>query len=280
MMSTQVVAGIAPEIGTVLSGGPWSCNGQEGSYRVLVYAGGFEEVYHHLYVQLITVDAEQHRVIQQKPIVIEETQGLDKVFSDLRIRRQVSGLCSNAVVERKVWRRAINGERTGNIEIQVSPTGAYAMTLESDPLQPSAVARIEISLHGVDRYEYKLRPVRAGKETKTLAIELIPEFCVGHEIIGWDVDIHTISLSAGTRSRNLLEPEGNWHGLQPFMILAQDIDRSTEFNSRRDFWVGAFHFVVEISGGRTKLSTGDPTEPVIESLQLAVEVRLGRGQVE
>lgn len=48
---------------------------------------------------------------------------------------------------------------------------------------------------------------------------LKPEYDVGGRLLGWDLILQT----ATRPSRNLLEPRGNWRGLQPWMLRANDL---------------------------------------------------------
>jgi len=49
------VASVPPAVALVRSGGYWCDGERRGFYRVVVWAGGFEEVFHHLYVQQVEI---------------------------------------------------------------------------------------------------------------------------------------------------------------------------------------------------------------------------------
>jgi len=75
-------------------------------------------------------------------------------------------------------------------------------------------------------------PVTSPDGRVLYILSLEPEIDVHNRIVCVDVDLHR----PGVRDTNLLEPEGRWHGIQPYTLVADDLvrgpDRSIYGDSR------------------------------------------------
>lgn len=126
----EAVSQLNVHIDTVVSGGHWCRGEDEGFYRVIVYTSGLEEVYHHLYVQLLKVDPEKHDVLLDRGLPVKEAQGLDLTFSNLTVATASSGPCADALVEATVSRRTMDGPRAERFQMRVTSAGNYQATFE------------------------------------------------------------------------------------------------------------------------------------------------------
>lgn len=126
----DAVSQLNVHIYTVVSGGHWCRGEDEGFYRVVVYTNGIEEVYHHLYIQLLKVDLDRHDVLVDRSLLVREAQGLDLVFSDLTLATAGSDPCGDALVEAAVSRRTVNGHRAERLRMRVTSAGNYEITFE------------------------------------------------------------------------------------------------------------------------------------------------------
>jgi len=71
------------QIRFLTTGATWCEGSEHGQYRLVVFSGGFEEIYDHLYVQLLMVDDEQHAIMVKRTISIAETDGVALSFEGL-----------------------------------------------------------------------------------------------------------------------------------------------------------------------------------------------------
>ncbi len=126
---SSIVSALTPQITTVVTGGCWSQGARDGFYRVVVYQGGFEELYHHLYAQFVEIDAERHefRVLKTEPI--KETAGFALVFQNLRLSPQGT-TCGDAVFEADVNRRTLDGDRYERAQLRLTPSGTYTVAFD------------------------------------------------------------------------------------------------------------------------------------------------------
>ncbi|MGD9637173.1 MAG: hypothetical protein AB7N53_14505 [Candidatus Binatia bacterium] len=127
----DVVSQLDVHIHTVVAGGHWCRGEDEGFYRVVVYTSGLEEVYHHLYVQLLKIDPERHDVLVDRSLPVKEAQGLDLVFSNLTLTTASSEPCADALVEATVSRRTIDGHRPERFRMRVTSAGNYEVRFEA-----------------------------------------------------------------------------------------------------------------------------------------------------
>jgi hypothetical protein len=128
----RAATNLDPAIHTVVSGGCWSRGKDEGYYRVIVYEDGFEEVSHHVVVQLIRLDFDRHGFSVVMTVPIAETRALDLAFRELRLT-SVPSVCGPAVYEATATRRTLGGSRTEHVTLRVEPSGSYAVTFEREP---------------------------------------------------------------------------------------------------------------------------------------------------
>lgn len=126
----EAVSRLDVHIDTVVSGGHWCRGEEEGYYRVIVYSSGIEEVYHHLYIQLVRVDRENANVVVDRTRPVKEAQGLDIVFSNLTLVPADSAACSDALVEADVSRRLIDGERSERFWMRINAVADYQLMFE------------------------------------------------------------------------------------------------------------------------------------------------------
>ncbi len=114
------------------TGATW-CEGPEhGQYRLVVFSGGFEEVYDHLYVQLLIVDDAHHDITVKQTIPITETDGFALFFEGLSMKPSGRGVCNDAVIEGHAVRRLADGERRERVQLRVTPKGQYTISFEPE----------------------------------------------------------------------------------------------------------------------------------------------------
>lgn len=105
---------------------------------------------------------------------------------------------------------------------------------------------------------------------KPLELRVTPAFDAWNDVQSWEVGIFHFADKGG---RNLLAPTRNWHGLQPFHVLPDDVEGSG-FGPRRVIKRPEFRCTIEILEEVTKPSRVMAGMRVFESLKLAVEVEL------
>lgn len=133
----EAVSRLDVRVDTVLSGGRWCRGTEQGTYRVVVYSGGFEEVYHHLFVQWLRVDDRKREIVLQRTLPVREAQGLDLVFSNLTLAPAGTGPCGDAVVEGAVSRRtADRGQQPERFRMRITPEGTYEATFTAGARLP------------------------------------------------------------------------------------------------------------------------------------------------
>ena len=121
----QLIKTLDPRIGWVLSGGRW-CQGEvSGYYRGVVYEGGFEEVSHWLFIQLVQVDEEKHVLKILQTIDIPELSGLDTYLSDLAIENSDRLTCAELSLIGRASRRGAQGMVKHRFRVRVAGDGRY-----------------------------------------------------------------------------------------------------------------------------------------------------------
>jgi hypothetical protein len=134
--SLQSVVEILKNLDTHLrfltTGATWCEGSEHGQYRLVVFSGGFEEVYDHLYVQLLIVDDEHHDIMVKRTIPITETGGFALFFEGLFMKPSGRGICNDAVIEGHAVRRLPDGERRERVHLRVAPTGQYTISFEPE----------------------------------------------------------------------------------------------------------------------------------------------------
>lgn len=93
------------------TGATWCEGSERGQYRLVVFSGGFEEVYDHLYVQLLLVDDDLHDIRVKQTIPITETDGFALFFEGLSMRPSGTGVCNDAIIQGHAVGRLADGER-------------------------------------------------------------------------------------------------------------------------------------------------------------------------
>ncbi len=68
----------------VVTGGFWTHGKDEGYYRVVIVAGGFEHVSHRLFIQWIAIDQDNHDLKIVRTVAVAEINDLSGVVSDLK----------------------------------------------------------------------------------------------------------------------------------------------------------------------------------------------------
>jgi hypothetical protein len=121
----------------IRTGGSWCDGNRQGPYRIIVWAGGFEEVYHHLYLQFLEASSEQHRLFIVRTIPIHETLGIDLLFRQIDLRLLERGICANVMFEGVVDRRTVEGKiRSERFTLRVTQRGEYK--IEFHPVSGSS----------------------------------------------------------------------------------------------------------------------------------------------
>ncbi len=123
-----VVAALDVHVDRVISGGRWCDAEAEGFYRAVVYSGGFEEVYHHLHLQLVRVDAEARGLTVVATVPVAETQGAAMVVSDLTLVGTRGAECGEAIVSARILRWAGEGNRVERMQLRVDARGRYTVS--------------------------------------------------------------------------------------------------------------------------------------------------------
>lgn len=126
----KLIESLPTRIDWVLTGATWCQENAMGSYRLIALRGGFEEVYHNLYLQLIRADPIRKELEVVKTIPIGETLGLSLVIQEMSLKPASSGLCTDAVVEAVAVRRLLGGERRERLRVRVTQCGDYEITFE------------------------------------------------------------------------------------------------------------------------------------------------------
>jgi hypothetical protein len=100
---------------------------------------------------------------------------------------------------------------------------------------------------------------------------VLPEEDLANHLIGWQAFFY----SSGDRNKNLLEPRGTWHGLQPFMIMAEDLQagpgRST-FGAKRTINIPQLGLVVSIEVASVSTQAEPDGTVVFGNLALVLSV--------
>jgi hypothetical protein len=117
---------------------------------------------------------------------------------------------------------------------------------------------------------YVLTP--EGKRAYKVSFE--PEYGPKHEVIG--LDLVLVDLQKGQRSSdlNLLNPH-NWHGLQPYDFLGNDLAQgpaSSTFGSHRELKLERTRLIVRMDISSVKVSLLPNGDYQIDRLELAITV--------
>ena len=128
---------VDPEVNTVLTGGCWHRNASEGGrYRLIVTEGGFEELFHTAYVQVMQVSLERGLETVARTVPIAETEDGQYLvtFRNVTLATSVAAGCNDAVFTGHIVRRTREhtiSER--QFRLQVRQDGTYAWTETAGP---------------------------------------------------------------------------------------------------------------------------------------------------
>jgi hypothetical protein len=125
------VAALDVHVDQVVSGGRWCNERGEGFYRVVAYGGGFEAIYHHLYVQLVRVDVDAQTLAGIATFPVEETRDASMVVTDLMLVGAAERACGDAIVTARVLRRTADGEVVQRMRMTIDATGHYAVSFRA-----------------------------------------------------------------------------------------------------------------------------------------------------
>ena len=75
------VAALPPEIETVASGGFWSKNGQDGSFRLVIQLLGWDDLYNRAFLQWIRIDPDKQETVVECTVSIKEIAGRWRISS-------------------------------------------------------------------------------------------------------------------------------------------------------------------------------------------------------
>jgi hypothetical protein len=78
---TDKAAALPPEIETVASGGFWSRNGCDGSYRLVIEVLGWDILYNRVFLQWIRIDPDKQQTIVEGTVPIKEIAGRWRISS-------------------------------------------------------------------------------------------------------------------------------------------------------------------------------------------------------
>jgi len=121
----DLVRGLDVHIDSVLTGGRWCDGDRSGYFRIVVCEGGFEEVYHWTFIQLIEIDDENHDIKVKDTINIRELSGLDKFIVDLAIDKPDRLTCEDLSVIGVVRVRQPGEDREDSFRVHVSSDSRY-----------------------------------------------------------------------------------------------------------------------------------------------------------
>jgi hypothetical protein len=78
---------LPPEIETVASGGYWTHDNQDGSFRLIIHLVGWEELYSRAFLQWIRIDHDKQELIVERTVPIKEIDGRWRVVSQKFVLR-------------------------------------------------------------------------------------------------------------------------------------------------------------------------------------------------
>lgn len=127
---------IDPQVYLVLTAGCWERAGSYGRYRLIVIEGGFEEVFHLAYVEVMAVDLERglETIVKTTPIAEIEDGRYFVTLRDITVAQSKARQCGDAVFEGYIVRRErerLVSER--RFRLEVHPDGTYAWSEKAIP---------------------------------------------------------------------------------------------------------------------------------------------------
>jgi hypothetical protein len=116
-------------------------------------------------------------------------------------------------------------------------------------------------------------PIKATGGHTEYILSLQPQYWAGGRIEGVDLVLKRSDSAEGTP--NLLEPTGEWHGLQaykfPAAVLAQGIEKAN-FGPKRSIYVRQFGLVIQIEVVAANVSKFSAGNYKLDALDLRVNV--------
>jgi hypothetical protein len=139
-------------------------------------------------------------------------------------------------------------------------------TEQADELEPF---RVEISLDAASHNAYVASLRSAKSNMPLLELRVQPTFDTANDVANWEVGVYRLTGRASDRDRNLLAPIANWHGLQPFLIVA---GAEQYYGRRRVIERNGIRCVLQILQEDAEESRVLPGSHVLRSVKLSVEI--------
>jgi hypothetical protein len=86
---TEKAAALQPEIEAVASGGFWSHDGHNGSYRLVIEVLGWDDLYNRAFLQRIRIDPDKQKTIVERTVPIKEIAGRWRISSQKFVLREM-----------------------------------------------------------------------------------------------------------------------------------------------------------------------------------------------
>lgn len=116
------VQALPAQIETVASGGYWSRNGQDGSFRLVIASVGSDELSSRVFLQWVRLDPDKREQIVERTIPIKEIAGRWRVVSQ------------RFVLRGKHWDIVVSAERRvppAKATFTITPSAEFSYTLVS-----------------------------------------------------------------------------------------------------------------------------------------------------
>jgi hypothetical protein len=131
---------VDPQVHRVLTGGCWQRGDAQGRYRLIVIEGGFEELFHLAYVQLMQVDLDRGQETITKTTLVTETEDPQYLVTlpDVTLAESTARQCGEVVFKGAILRRTrerVVSER--RFELRVHPDGGYIWSETATPARSS-----------------------------------------------------------------------------------------------------------------------------------------------
>src|SRR4029077_20220172 len=81
-------AALPPEIETVASGGFWSRDGHDGSFRLIIQVLGWDDLYNRAFLQWIRIDPDKQETVVERTVSIKEIAGRWRISSQKFVYRR------------------------------------------------------------------------------------------------------------------------------------------------------------------------------------------------
>lgn len=116
-------------------------------------------------------------------------------------------------------------------------------------------------------------PIRWTEGSTAYALSLEPDFDAGRHIVTLDLVLRRPNDK--TQSRNLLDPTGRRHGLQPYDFAADDLAQGVQksaFGENRTVFLRSLGLVVRIAISKATVSPISVGNYQLDALDLQIEV--------